>query len=87
MEDPSDHESMEVEEEVSEMESGGNDSDDPEHYNVTDEDKSWLQWFCNLEGNEFFTEIDVDWLSSSTSLVGLTGLFPDYKSVLNQEIY
>ena len=26
------------------------------------EDTSWIHWFCKLEGNEFFVEIDEDFM-------------------------
>ena len=28
------------------------------------EDTSWIHWFCKLEGNEFFVEIDEDFIKN-----------------------
>ena len=31
----------------------------------------WIQWFCSFEGNEFFVEIDEDFIRDPISLYGL----------------
>ena len=84
MEELSESENLEMEEEIEDVESGGNDSDDPQHYNADDSEKTWIQWFCDLEGNEFLCEIGLDWLSSKYNLTGLTTLFPDFRFKINQ---
>ena len=35
------------------------------------EDTSWIHWFCKLEGNEFFVEIDEDFIKNKTNLIGI----------------
>ena len=54
-----------------------NDSDDNPAYNCYS-DGGWIQWFCQLEGNEFFVEIDEEYLQNLSNIVGLTKSF-DYK--------
>ena len=41
-----------------------------------DEDDSesgsgWIQWFCDLEGHEFFIEVDEDYIRDNLNLHGL----------------
>lgn len=48
----------------------GNDSDDNNLYNDYSEG-GWVQWFCQMEGNEFFIEIDEDYLSNPMNLYGI----------------
>ena len=31
----------------------------------------WIQWFCALDGNEFFVEIEEQYLKDSFNLLGL----------------
>lgn len=44
--------------------------------NLYDEDDSesgsgWIQWFCDLEGHEFFIEVDEDFIRDNFNLHGL----------------
>lgn len=36
----------------------------------------WIQWFCELEGHEFFAEVDDDFVRDSFNLYGLKQLIP-----------
>ena len=31
----------------------------------------WIQWFCQLDGNEYFVEIDEDFLKNQSNLIGI----------------
>jgi casein kinase II subunit beta len=55
-----------------------NDSDDNEVYNDVS-DGGWIQWFCQLEGNEFFIEIDEEYLRNQTNLYGISKHIKNYK--------
>jgi casein kinase II subunit beta len=35
------------------------------------EDTSWIHWFCKLEGNEFFVEIDESFIKNKANLIGI----------------
>ena len=35
------------------------------------EEGGWIHWFCKLEGNEFFVEIDEDFIKNKTNLIGI----------------
>ena len=40
---------------------------------ASDEDvASWISWFCSLKGNEFFCEVDEDFISDDFNLSGLS---------------
>lgn len=44
--------------------------------NLYEEDDSesgsgWIQWFCDLEGHEFFIEVDEDYIRDNFNLHGL----------------
>lgn len=47
-----------------------------------DEDESsngWVSWFCELDGHEFFVEVDEDYITDSFNLYGLKNLIPRYE--------
>lgn len=58
-----------------------NDSSDREDYH-DQEEGGWISWFCQLEGNEFFVEIDDDFLRNNSNMFGLRKSFKDYNTYI-----
>ena len=47
------------------------------------EGESWVSWFCNLKGHDFFCEIDDDYIVDEFNLCGLSSVIPRYEAALD----
>ncbi|KAF3433217.1 hypothetical protein FNV43_RR24319 [Rhamnella rubrinervis] len=48
-----------------------------------EEDVPWITWFCSQKGNEFFCEVDDDYILDDFNLSGLRSLFKYYDYALD----
>eukprot|EP00158_Paraphelidium_tribonemae_P000849 Partr_v1_DN23545_c0_g1_i1_m14433 putative casein kinase ii len=48
-----------------------------------DDEKYWVDWFLSLKGNEFFCEVDHDYIADRFNLTGLHTDVPYYTQALN----
>ncbi|EKE38207.1 hypothetical protein ENUP19_0047G0137 [Entamoeba nuttalli] len=47
------------------------------------DDLTWIQWFCSLSGNEYFVEVDEQFIDDEFNLYGLDKFVTNYESALN----
>eukprot|EP00947_MAST-08B_sp_MAST-8B-sp1_P003630 g3630.t1 len=71
-----------VDDDDDEDDAAGDHSED-EDEDDNSEDSSWISWFVNLKGNEFFCELEEDYIQDGFNLTGLSSEVPYFNEALD----
>ncbi|CAM8907366.1 unnamed protein product [Rhodiola kirilowii] len=71
-----------LEDKASDVEESETDSEESD-VSGSEGDDRWISWFCNLRGNEFFCEVDEEYIHDDFNLCGLSSQVPYYDYALD----
>ncbi len=75
-------EGSEEEEEVENMDAVEN-SEDSSEMTASEDEASWIAWFVNMRGNDFFCEVEESFIQDDFNLTGLSSQVPYYDYALD----
>lgn len=53
--------------------------EDEEEFEEEESNAGWIQWFCSLDGHEFFAEVDSEFIEKASNLYNLKSRIPRYE--------
>jgi len=71
------------EEEEEELSEESPESEESDGLTSDSEEATWISWFCNLKGNEYFAEVDEEYIQDDFNLTGLANMVPNYDYALD----
>jgi hypothetical protein len=60
-----------------------NDSEGSSEMTASEDEASWISWFINMRGNDFFCEVDEAFIQDDFNLTGLSAQVPYYDYALD----
>mmetsp|Transcript_14944 Transcript_14944/g.16171 ORF Transcript_14944/g.16171 Transcript_14944/m.16171 type:complete len:268 (-) Transcript_14944:46-849(-) len=78
---PEDEVSEDGEQDVQEVEQA--DSEQSSQMTASEEEASWISWFVNMRGNDFFCEVEESFIQDDFNLTGLSSQVPYYEHALD----
>lgn len=57
--------------------------DEDDELDGSEEEASWIAWFCSLRENSFLCEVDEDYIEDDFNLTGLSSIVPYYDYALD----
>lgn len=70
------------EEEMEQLEEMEN-SEDSSEITASEDEASWITWFVNMRGNDFFCEVEEAFIQDDFNLTGLSSQVPYYDFALD----
>ncbi len=78
---PEDEVSEDGEQDVQEVEQA--DSEQSSQMTASEDEASWISWFVNMRGNDFFCEVEESFIQDDFNLTGLSSQVPFYEHALD----
>lgn len=60
-----------------------NEGNDSSELTASENEESWISWFVNLRGHDYFCEVDEEYIQDDFNLTGLGPLVPYYDHALD----
>lgn len=65
------------------LNSDRHDSEESSEMTASEEEASWISWFINIRGNDFFCEVEESFIQDDFNLTGLASQVPYYDYALD----
>jgi len=83
LEGEGEEEEVEEEEEEEEEEVEGEEEANSSEMTASEDETSWISWFVNIRGNDFFCEVEEAFIQDDFNLTGLSSQIPSCEVALD----